>query len=233
VPLIVVAIDGSTDPAATIPLPAATVPDDVIFLVVSNLSANISDPRFTLVAGTGGSMYVSTSTGDNSPITGVTQFPDGFGDSGYVLAVLRGITAMSTPTVLSVTAPDVFSGVAIPVAVPDGSYNAAVGLYSLHGRGSPGSTNLADGVWTETVQQTTPFFANAVALWNLEDFSAIPPPIVSSNSAVTDTRAYAIFGLTTIPPVVRQYPRDDSYGQVGGPRLFPPPRGRRVVGGQS
>jgi hypothetical protein len=34
------------------------------------------------------------------------------------------------------------------------------------------------------------------------------------------------------PQVTRQYPRDDGYGLVGGPRLYPPPRRGRVFGGQ-
>lgn len=32
-------------------------------------------------------------------------------------------------------------------------------------------------------------------------------------------------------PVVRQYPRDDEHGFGAGPRLYPPPRADRVVGG--
>jgi hypothetical protein len=218
---------------ATIALPAGTVEGDLILLAITN-AADLTDPRLTNVqSGTG--LYYGISDGNLAPVT-VTFGPPGLGDNGYALMVVRGVTALSVPAV-TVQTGDIAGTTPIGgVTVPSDAWDAAVAIAAIKSRGVPGGFVIdSTGGWTfgDTAEVTTPFWAPAVFTTDPgQGRIPVPVPVPVSSSSVNDTRFFAIIGLITTPPVTRQFPRDDAYGVVGGPRVYPPTRGGRVVGGQ-
>lgn len=65
---------------------------------------------------------------------------------------------------------------------------------------------------------------------HVEGWNGIPYVVHMSQAQIT------VGGVTppTVLPVTRQYPRDDSLGSMGSaPRMFPPPRSGRIVGGHT
>lgn len=224
----VVAVASVAGPVTDIDLPVETEADDLVVLAISNLLSPIVDAR--LVTPDPGLSYFFAGA-DLAPLTGISQ-DDGIfgGDAVHALAVIRGVIDVSAAAVLHETG-DQAGGTPISPPVPSGGYSGAVAGWLTHTRGVTGPLDDdSDGNWT-TLQTAAAFYAAQVMFWPTDHIQTIPVPVHESLGSLTDYRAAMVLGLNAAPLVTRQYPRDDSLGIGSAPRLYPPPKRNRKVGG--
>lgn len=111
--------------------------------------------------------------------------------------------------------------------------------------------SVADASWAGAQATATPgwFISDPIAVPNPAAFATcstggtimlggfqLGDPGVSVDTRTTIHEAYVVVTYGDEPPVVepvtRMFPRDDALGLGSAPRLFPTPRGIRIVGGQ-
>jgi len=255
VPLTHVKSWGSTDPGPkqSLPLPAGTEIGDLVTvgIVRGNVSPDttVPDPRFVYdvaiasgetVTGLGG---VWVSRGPLEDLSDIVVNIGGTSAAAYLVTAWRGVTWAGVQSRANAGTDD--SNIKFPHGGFGEPQTAAIGIVlAANSAAWPEGEIDADGsgAWTlaattqdNTVTDVLSRFEHVLAFyWTSPTPSDPPPGDIAYHPGISQSwRAVMLAAAdrAEVLEVVRQYPRDDGRGLSSAPRLYPPPRARRRVGG--
>lgn len=227
----VVGVTGVDGYATTATIPTGTQAGDLLVLAITAGSTTTS--RLTSLGdGVNYGIYYGISDGDLTPIP-ITHPSGGTGfhflTDSHSLVTYGGVISVDAT---AQQAPVGGINPAIPPA-PAGSHLAAVvALVSSVGTVAGGINADSTGRWTSDAYQWPDKWSLRISSWTAGEVADPIPPGSFAIDGTDPQWAAATLGLrVTATPATRQFPRDDGAGLSAGPRIHPPPRSRRTVGG--
>jgi hypothetical protein len=224
---------------SSLPLPAGTQPDDLLVLCISGLTWSSADPRLHQLR-SDRSIYIGRA--DASPADVSFSTTGGFGGSTFAysaLVALRGVVDLLESANVIGDSPGTGAQVAtVPVpgrpAKEPGKLAAITVLQTADLAFVDSSFGPAPDSWLVRAYPSGVRRDCVIATW-VEETPVDPIPtstwtITGGTDAVWASTCIPMW-VSAVPPVTRQWPRDDGLGISSGVRRFPPVKAGRRFGG--